>query len=89
MTEHYSDERRNFLKTIALLSGAAASLPLTRKAIAGGKPVLLLPEKPDAGLPGNRAYQEILPDRWKIDIEQSQAAINRNFSSRAKKFQRS
>ncbi len=49
MTEHYSDERRNFLKTIALLSGAAASLPLTRKAITGGKPVLLLAEEPEQG----------------------------------------
>jgi len=49
MTEQYSDERRNFLKTIALLSGAAASLPLTRKAIAGDQPVLLLPEKPAQG----------------------------------------
>ena len=49
MTQHYSDERRNFLKTIALLSGAAASLSPTRKALAGGKPVLLLPEKPAQG----------------------------------------
>ncbi len=49
MTEQYSDERRNFLKSIALLGGVAASLPLTRKAIAGSKPVLLLPEKPTQG----------------------------------------
>lgn len=49
MTEHYSDERRNFLKSIALFSGAAASLPLTRKAIAGTKPVLMLPEKTTQG----------------------------------------
>jgi hypothetical protein len=49
MTETYSQERRNFLKIIALLGGAASTLQVTGKAIAGGKPVLLLSEKPAQG----------------------------------------
>lgn len=49
MTEPSSHERRNFLKIVALLSGAASTLQVTRKAIAGGESVQLLSEKPAQG----------------------------------------
>jgi len=54
MTAEYSDERRSFLKTIAVLSGAAATLSGAQKAIAHRKPPLLLPEKPTE----SQGYQE-------------------------------
>ena len=43
MTKKFSDERRTFLKAVALLSGAAACLTLERKAIA--EPKLPRPEE--------------------------------------------
>ncbi len=49
MTEHSSDERRKFLKSIALLGSAAVCLPLARKAAAENKPVPLLPEQTTQG----------------------------------------
>ena len=38
MTEKYSDDRRSFLKTVALLSWAAVCLPLAKEAAASRKP---------------------------------------------------
>jgi hypothetical protein len=49
MAKNYSDERRSFLKTVVLLSGAAASVPLIAGAKTRGKPDLLAPEKSGQG----------------------------------------
>lgn len=49
MTEQYSEERREFLKTVALLAGVGVAAPAATKAIAAGKPVLLLPEQSSQG----------------------------------------
>jgi len=49
MTENYSDERRTFLKTVALISGVAALLPLAGETAAGNKPVLKQAEKTAQG----------------------------------------
>lgn len=49
MADKYSDERRSFLKTITLISGAAACLPMARKALPVGKQPQLLSEKPAQG----------------------------------------
>jgi hypothetical protein len=51
MTKKYSDERRNFFKTVALLSGVAACIPLAQKAAAGNPPLL------PSGQPG-QGYRE-------------------------------
>lgn len=52
MAKNYSDERRNFLKTVALLSGVAACIPLAQEAGAAGTP-----PPPLAAQPG-RGYRE-------------------------------
>ncbi|MHB8808632.1 MAG: twin-arginine translocation signal domain-containing protein [Desulfobulbaceae bacterium] len=49
MPKNYSDERRNFLKTVALLSGAAACIPLAQEAGAAGNPPPPPPEQPGQG----------------------------------------
>jgi len=49
MADKYSDERRSFLKTLAIISGVAATVPMARKALPAGKQPQLLPEKPTQG----------------------------------------
>lgn len=49
MADNYSDDRRTFLKTIAMLSGAAACAPMARKALPVGQQPQLLSEKPSQG----------------------------------------
>ena len=49
MTEPYSDTRREFLKTVVLLAGAAVAAPTATKALPASKPVLLLPEQSSEG----------------------------------------
>lgn len=45
MADNYSDERRSFLKKIAMISGAAACLPMARKVLLVGKNPQLVTEK--------------------------------------------
>jgi hypothetical protein len=47
MTAQYSIERRKFLKTMAILGGAVASLSGAKKVVADGKPVA--PSKKSTG----------------------------------------
>lgn len=49
MAKNYSDERRSFLKTVVMIGGAAACVPLAREATAAGKPPRLLPKKSAQG----------------------------------------
>ena len=49
MATKYSDERRSFLKTLALISGAAASVSLSRKTAAGTSEIRQLSEKTGQG----------------------------------------
>lgn len=49
MTAHSSEQRRKFLKSIALLGSAAVCLPLAKKAAAENKPAPLLPEQVTQG----------------------------------------
>ncbi len=49
MADKYSDERRSFLKTLALMGGVAASLPIAGKALPEGRQQKLLPEQPAQG----------------------------------------
>jgi len=46
MSENYSDGRRSFLKTLTLIGGAMACVPLAKEALSPGKQPQLLPEKP-------------------------------------------
>lgn len=55
MTEKYSDERRTFLKTVALLSGAAACLTSERKATAKPR----LPRPPEKSVQGYTETEHI------------------------------
>ena len=52
MTEQYSDARREFLKTVALLAGAAVAVPKTTRAFPVGKPPMQLQE------PSGQGYRE-------------------------------
>jgi hypothetical protein len=49
MTENYSDDRRTFLKAVALISGAAALLPLAGETAASSEPPLQQAEKTAQG----------------------------------------
>ena len=49
MAVNYSDERRSLLKTVVLLGGAAASVPLAKITMASVKPPQLEPEKSAQG----------------------------------------
>jgi len=49
MADKYSDERRSFLKTLAVISGAAACAPLAKKALSVGNQPQLPQEKTAAG----------------------------------------
>ena len=49
MTINFSDERRTFLKNVALLGGAVACVPLAKKTAAAGNPPQPPPEKSGQG----------------------------------------
>lgn len=48
MSAQHSIERRKFLKTVVILSGAVVSLSGAKEVVAGGKP-MPQPEKPTEG----------------------------------------
>lgn len=49
MAKNYSDDRRSFLKSLALIGGAAAAVPLAGEALPPEKKQQLLTEKPAQG----------------------------------------
>ncbi len=49
MTQKYNDARREFLKTVVLLAGAAVAVPTATRTLPAGKPLLLLPEQASKG----------------------------------------
>lgn len=49
MNDHSSDTRRDFLKTVILLAGAAVAAPTASNALTTGQPVLTPAEPSSAG----------------------------------------
>lgn len=49
MTVEFSDDRRTFLRALALVSGAAACVPLAKEAVASGKQAPISVEKSSQG----------------------------------------
>lgn len=59
MTKNYSEDRRSFLRSLALFGGTAVAASLAGESRAAGKKPLLLPEKTVQSL-GYRETEHIL-----------------------------